>query len=105
MNRMNIKHFSDMNVKVYKLEDISLDGVYYLDNGLTINVIRKGCNTYGNPKYHLYMESQYMDKIKNTKGRFGKVLTDKTGMKYLTFTSYNIGSDLKHLFKMCGFEK
>lgn len=103
MRNLNMKHFSDMNVKVYNVEDLSVEGVYYLEQGMTINVMRKGCNSYGNPKYHLYMESEYMDKIKNTKDRFGRVLTDKaSGLQYLTFTSYNFGSDLKYLFKKCG---
>lgn len=101
--RNNMKHFSDMKAKAYNLEDISTAGTYYLNNGFVVNIVRKGCNKYGNPLYHLFMESEYMDKIKNTKGRFGKVLTDKTtGLRYLSFTSYNVGSDLKHLFKICG---
>ena len=100
--RNNLNHYSDLNAKVYKLHDISMSGAYYLQEGFMINVERCGCNTYGNPKYHLYMESTYMDKIKNTKGRFGRVLKDKNGLQYLTFTSYNLGSDLSYLFKKCG---
>ena len=101
--RNNMKHFSDMNAKVYNLEDISTAGTYYLNNGFVVNIVRKGCNKNGNPLYHLFMEAEHMSKIQATKGRFGRVLTDKTtGLKYLTFTSYNIGSDLKHLFKICG---
>ena len=97
-----MKHFSDMNAKVYNLDNLTMPGAYYLQEGFVINIMRKGCNKYGNPVYHLYMEDKYMTKIKNTKGRFGKVLTDKYGLKYLTFTSYNFSSDLKHLFKICG---
>lgn len=102
--RNNMKDFREMNVKVYKVEDISMPGAYFLDFGATVNIMRKGCNQYGNPKYHLYMESEYMDKIQATKKRFGKVFTDKkNGLRYLSFTSYNIGSDLRLLFKLCGF--
>ena len=101
--RNNLKHFSDLNTKVYNLDNLSMPGAYYLQEGFMINIQRKGCNKYGNPLYHLFMEDEHMSKIQATKGRFGRVLTDKTtGLKYLTFTSYNIGSDLKHLFKICG---
>lgn len=101
--RNNMKHFSDMNAKVYNLDNLSMPGTYYLQEGFVVNIVRKGCNKNGNPLYHLFMEAEHMSKIQATKGRFGRVLTDKTtGLKYLTFTSYNIGSDLKHLFKQCG---
>lgn len=93
-------------VKTYKLEDISMQGVYVLTNGMVLNIMRKGCNKWGNPLYRVYIEREVMEVIKATKNRFGRVCTDrKNGCMYIMFTSYNIGSDLKHLFKICGISE
>ena len=97
---MEIKKF-DSIVTGYK----GVETTYTTPNGLHFLIIAKGCNYYGNPTFHLYMNNSEMAKIKKCKNRFGRVLLNKkVGLNYLTFTSYNVSSDLAWLFEKCGIE-
>ena len=99
------------NVKVINKFDSVVTGLkgnevaYVTPSGLQFVIIARGCNYYGNPTFHLYMDSESMEKVKNCKNRCGRVLLNKkTQMRYLTFTSYNLSSSLAHLFEKSGIE-
>lgn len=99
------------NVKVINKFDSVVTGLkgsevaYVTPNGLQFVIIARGCNYYGNPTFHLYMDDESMEKVKNCKNRCGRVLLNKKiQMRYLTFTSYNLSSSLAHLFEKSGIE-
>ena len=88
-------------VEISKFDQITTgkNVCYTTPNGVMFRIEYTGFNVNGNPKYSLFIDNGYIDNIKQCKNRCGRVLTNKQGIKYLTFTSYNLSNTVEHLFK------
>ena len=93
-----------MNITKFDQILVSEKMCYSTPNDTRFQLERRKFDKNGNPLYRLYMNHENMTKIKeHKKSNFvGRLYNyGDEDCCYLSFTSYNLSSDLKYLFEIC----